>query len=211
MRGRGGGPGYGRGGYGGPSGPGQYGQSDRGMNPLAAGAMGAVGGGMIAGGMGGRGGRGPPPGYNNYGRGGRNDGYSGRAQSPENYGGFGQPQPAPYDGAQARSGSVPPHDAYGSAYGGDAQRESLARAESPPPMDMGDHAGLPVGQAIEMDATAGARSPHDPPQGFSNQYGSVRDSDSDVQGMVNMQQQQRLGPNGTVVSDGSKYSQDVDG
>lgn len=213
MRGRGGGPGYGRGGYGGPGGPVPYGQ-DRGMNPMAAGAMGAVGGGMIAGGMGGRGGRGPPPGYNNnYGRGGRNDQYSGRAQSPENYGpgGYNQPQSAPYDGAQARSGSVPPqHDAYGVAYGGGGQRDSLARAESPPPMDMGDHVGLPVGQAIEMDANAGSRSPHGPPQGFSNQYGNVRDSDSDVQGMVNLQQQ-RLGPNGTVVSDGSKYSQDADG
>lgn len=215
FRGRGGAPGHGRGGYG-QGGPGQYGQNHRGMDPEAAGAMGAVGGGMIAGGMGGRGGRGPPPGYNNngFGRGGRNDGYSGRAQSPENYGpgGYNQSQSTlqsgPYDGqVSARSGSVPPqtHDAYGVAYGG--QRESLARAESPPPMD--ENAGLPVGQAIEMDAATGARSPRDAPQGFAGQYGSVRDSDSDVQGMVNMQQQ-RLGPNGTVVSDGSKYSNDVD-
>ena len=169
---------------------------------------------MIAGGMGGRGGRGPPPGYNNqgYGRGGRNDGYSGRAQSPGNYGpgGYDQSQAGPYDGV-VRSGSVPPHqthDAYGMAYGG--RPESLARAESPPPLN--EHVGLAVGQAIEMDAHTGGRSPRDAPQGFGGQYGNVRDSDTDVQGMVTMQQQRlRPGPTSTVVSDGSKYSQDVDG
>lgn len=239
FRGRGGGAGYGRGGHGGPGGPGPYGQNQRGMDPMTAGAMGAVGGAMMAGGMG-RGGRGPPPGYNNgYGRGGRNDQYVGRAQSPENYGpgGYGQSQSTlqsgPYDGSVARSGSVPPQgqDNHGGAYGGQHQQRSgsvpplhhnndaygtahggnqeLARAESPPPMtdiDMQQQVG-PVGQAIEMDATTGAPSPRN--GHFPNQYGHVRDSDSDVQGMVNMQQQ-RTGPNGTVISDGSKYSNDID-
>ncbi len=208
FRGRGGGPGYGRGGYDGPGGLGPYDQGergDRGMNPMAAGAMGAMAGGAM-GALAGRGGRGSPPGYRNdngYGQGGGGrDQYSNRAQSPaDGYGGAGME----YDD-QARSGSVPPHQQggdYGVAYGGGMGGDGLARAESPPPMD--EQQGLPVGQAIEMDATTGARSPiHSPVQASSGRdaYGN----DTDVQGMAGLQQQ----PQRTVVSDGSKYSNDVD-
>jgi hypothetical protein len=60
-----------------------------------------------------------------------------------------------------------------------------------------------VGQAIEMDATTGSRSPGlHPPGGYG---GGLRDSDGDVAGMVGLQQQRG---GGGVVSDGSKYSVD---
>ncbi|OBT86803.1 hypothetical protein VE02_03911 [Pseudogymnoascus sp. 03VT05] len=168
FRGRGGGPGYGRGGYGGPGGPG-----------------GGPGYGPGPGGM--RGGRGPPPnypgGYNNRGGGG---GYGPqRSVSPPSNGyGFDQSQHSLNSSAGGYGGP------------GDGRPESLARAESPPPMDgMG-----PVGQAIEMDATTGSRSPGlHPPGGYG---GGLRDSDGDVAGMVGLQQQRG------VISDGSKYSVD---
>ena len=138
-----------------------------------------------------RGGRGPPPnypgGYNNRGGG----GYGGpnRAVSPPNNG-YGLNQSQSQQSLNSSSG-----------YGG--RPDSLARAESPPPMDgamgmgMGGVGG--VGQAIEMDATTGSRSPGLRAPGG---YGGLRDSDGDVAGMVGLQQQRG------VVSDGSKYSVD---
>ncbi|KFY63506.1 hypothetical protein V496_03917, partial [Pseudogymnoascus sp. VKM F-4515 (FW-2607)] len=166
FRGRGGGPGYGRGGGYGGGGPG----------------YGPGGGGM-------RGGRGPPPnypgGYNNRGGGG---GYNGgpRAVSPPGNGGYG------FDQSQQSLNS----SGYGGGGGmGGGRPDSLARAESPPPMDGN------VGQAIEMDATTGSRSPGlRAPAGYG--AGGLRDSDGDVAGMVGLQQQRG------VVSDGSKYSVD---
>jgi len=88
------------------------------------------------------------------------------------------------------------------AYGQGGRPASLARAESPPPL-AGIDDGAPVGQAIEMDGTTGSRSPSAPPQGFTNQYGPLRDSDGDVAGMVGLQQQRQDVPHN---SDGSKYS-----
>jgi hypothetical protein len=64
-------------------------------------------------------------------------------------------------------------------------------------------AGIPVGQAVEMDATTGSRSPPAVGGGFGP-YG-VRDSDGDVAGMVGLQQQRTNAP---PISDGSKYSAD---
>ncbi|OBT49748.1 hypothetical protein VE04_09877 [Pseudogymnoascus sp. 24MN13] len=167
----------GRGGYGGPGGPAQ------------AAGRGGYGPGPGPGGM--RGGRGPPPnypgGYNN-----RGGGYGGpgpqRSVSPPNNGyGFDQSQQSLNSSGYGGGGGGP----------GNGRPESLARAESPPPMD--DGMG-PVGQAIEMDATTGSRSPGlHPPGGYG---GGLRDSDADVAGTVGMQQQRG------VVSDGSKYSVD---
>ncbi|KFX92290.1 hypothetical protein V490_05464, partial [Pseudogymnoascus sp. VKM F-3557] len=129
YRGRGGGPGYGRGGYGGPGGPGGYGPGPGGM----------------------RGGRGPPPnypgGYNS--RGGGYGGPGPRSVSPPSNNGYGYDQSRSQQSlnSSARDG-----------FGASGRPDSLARAESPPPMDgMGMAGG--VGQAIEMDATTGSRSP----------------------------------------------------
>ena len=82
-------------------------------------------------------------------------------------------------------------------------RASLPRAESPPPMPGLDG---PVGQAVEMDAATG--SPGHPPKGFG-QYSSIRESDSDVAGMIGLQQARTSGNAGghdTFVSESSKYS-----
>lgn len=156
----------------------------------------------------------PPPGARRGGRG----GYSNRAPSPMDYGGNGydQSQSTLQSGSYgndmpampARSGSAPlPNDDYyhnnagpGQAYGGPGPRnpplmagqqrpDSLARAESPPPMDdlppslavgggrnsyTGGMGGQgQVGQAIEMDANTGSRSPAHAPEGYGQQYGRI--------------------------------------
>lgn len=143
-----------------------------------------------------RGGRGPPPGYNN--------GYAGppggrRAPSPGgSYGPYGR---RPSDGQSNGVYNDPGADGF-AAYG-DA-RDSLPRAESPPPLP-NEHG--PVGQAIEMDAATG--SPSHAPAGFANHYGGIRDSDGDVAGMVGLQQQRAgLARHETVMSDTSRYSAD---
>ena len=185
YRGRGG-PGYGRGGFN-PNMRGDYGQPGPGrggpngmMGPMAAGAM-----------M--RGGRGPPPGYPNG-----NGRPMYRGESPGgSYGPSGRrPGPGP-PGGPGYGG-----DGYG-PYNGSNNRDSLPRAESPPPLEM--HAPGVVGQAVEMDATTG--SPSHAPAGFGNHIGGLRDSDSDVAGMVGLQQQHtNLGRHDTVTSDASHYS-----
>jgi hypothetical protein len=181
FRGRGG-PGYGRGGFnpnmrGGYGPPGPGRGGPNGMTgPMAAGAL-----------M--RGGRGGPLGYPNGG------GSTYRGESPG--GSYGPPgrRPAPGYGGEP----------YGAYNGGD-NRDSLPRAESPPPLPGIDEPG-PVGQAVEMDATTG--SPSHAPQGFGNSFG-VRDSDSDIAGIVGLQQQRvNAGNHDTVMSDGSRYSNDV--
>lgn len=175
YRGRGGPPGSFRGRGGGPG----YGRG--GYNPNGPGGYGPGPGGM-------RGGRGPPPGYTGgyggpgRGGGGGGGGFQNRAASPGAYG---------FDQSQ---GSL--HSSNNNAMGG--RPETLARAESPPPMDDGA-----VGQAIEMDATTGSRSPAHTPRGFGTGFGALRDSDGDVAGMVGLQQQRQA-----VESDGSKYSMD---
>lgn len=196
YRGRGG-PYRGRGGPVGPGGPG-YGRG--GFNPQMRGGYGPPGGqgrgppmgGMPPGAMM-RGGRGPPPGYGapQY-----------RGESPAGYGPDGRMPMAPGNAYAGSDNNMPPSGGF-AAYNGGESRDSLPRAESPPPLP-GDGPG-PVGQAIEMDATTG--SPSHAPKGFG-QYGNnrIRDSDSDVAGMISLQQ-----PNVGVnrhISESSKYSSD---
>ena len=211
-RGRGGYPprGYGRGGpYAGRGGPGMNGNGRGGM-PMGALAAGAVGG-MAAGEMMGRGQRGPPPGYGNgYGPPGRGGGPGpyGRNESPAPYGG-----PGPY--ARRQSPGVPPGPVYGrqqspgppsapgygrqpspgppsapGVYGYGTREQSPGgvngqrfRRESPPPALPLANAHDSIGQAVEMDATTGSPSQ---PTGFDGH--PLRDSDSDVQGLVGLQQ-----------------------
>ena len=186
-RGRGGYPprGYGRGG--------PYGGGRGGRGGMAMGAM-AAGGGMMAGEMMGRGQRGPPPGYNN--------GYppQGRA-GPGQYGqsAYGQrisPGPPGY----GRNPSPGPP----SRPGLEQPENGLARAESPPPLP-GQNPSYPaeIGQAIEMDASTG--SPANTP-GFPPPNNALRESDSDVQGLVGLQQSRAAGQE-PLHSPSSNYSQ----
>lgn len=226
SRGRGGPPhrgrgGQGRGGYGGgygppPNGRGGYGPPGRGgygPGPSGRGGYGPRGG--PNGGM--RGGRGPPPGYPG------GAAYDRRAPPPQGppggYGGYGSEMPpVPSGGAYEANSSVPSivpssgtntrgFDAYNPV-----QTDDLPRAESPPPLPGSDEqmSVLP-GQAMEMDARTG--SPAHPPAGFS-QFGQgnghLRDSDTDVAGMLALQESRSPSMQRTeVMSEGSKYSQDV--
>lgn len=82
----------------------------------------------------------------------------------------------------------------------------LPRAESPPPLpEPTDSAVSSSGHAIEMDATPAAA-----PSNSGDQYGNLRDSDTDVAGMVNLQQGKNPSSprRETFASDGSRYSQD---
>jgi hypothetical protein len=210
SRGRGGMPpgGYrGRGGYGpGRGGPNGYGPPPGPNNR----GYGGPGRGAYAPPHGGRGGYGPPPrGYAGAMRGGRTPppGYQGgydRRGSPAGAPYQGQNQyarqlsPGPSGPGYMTNASVPSisTDSYGT------QRDTLPRAESPPPLPEIDSTARP-GQAIEMDAATG--SPARAPQGFG-QFG-IRESDSDVAGMMALQQ------GGSSItqrhmSDGSRYSQE---
>ncbi|KAL7947711.1 SUR7/PalI family domain-containing protein [Trichoderma barbatum] len=82
----------------------------------------------------------------------------------------------------------------------------LPRAESPPPLpEATESAVSSAGQAIEMDATPAAGAVNN-----GGQYGDLRDSDTDVAGMVHLQQGQQPSSarRETFASDGSKYSED---
>ena len=215
-RGRGGYPprGYGRGGpystRGGPMGP-----PSRGGMPVGALAVGA-GAGMMAADRMGRG-RGPPPGYNNpYGPPGRpgpppgpyNAAYGGpgprrRSPGPPSAPGYGrQPSPgppsAPGYGRQPSPGPPSAPGGYGGAYGYNGRQatpphDGFGRADSPPPLPIHqlpqqmEHDPNTIGQAIEMNEHTGSpanpASPAFPPPGHT-----IRDSDSEVQGMVGLQQ-----------------------
>lgn len=201
------GPGPGRGGYGPPGGRGGYGPPPGGRGGYGYGGPGPRGG---YGGGSMRGGRGPPPpGYGGGGpgpyggrRGPPSDGGYG-VYGPQNgsggYGGGGGPMMATAPNGNGNGG----YDAY------DPDRSSLPRAESPPPMPGLDG---PVGQAVEMDATTG--SPSHAPKGFgqfNNNTGALRESDSDVAGMIGLQQARTSGNGGghdTLISESSKYSTD---
>ena len=185
-----------RGGYGNPRGgygpPGPY------RPPMNDGMMAGALGGMAAGGMmrGGRGG--PPPGY---GRGGYD-----RSLSPGGtYNQYGRRPPGPEGDMYGRNASPrpPPVGEY-TAYNPEEIRDSLPRAESPPPLPGGEREGA-VGQAVEMDATTG--SPSHAPSSFG-QFGPLRDSDGDITGMVGLQQQRQNLPinRDTLTTDGSVYS-----
>ncbi|KAM0248163.1 hypothetical protein ACHAQJ_009554 [Trichoderma viride] len=83
---------------------------------------------------------------------------------------------------------------------------SLPRAESPPPLpEATESAVSSAGQAIEMDATPAAGAINN-----GGQYGNLRDSDTDVAGMVSLQQGKQLSSprRETFASEGSRYSQD---
>ncbi|KAJ4298494.1 regulator of ime2 [Collariella sp. IMI 366227] len=204
YRGRGGYPGPGRGGYNGYGPPGGRG----GYGPPGRGGYGPPGG---------RGGYGPPPrGYGGPMRGGRTPppppNYQGvqgaydRRPSPAGPYGPGpygvrrpSPGPAPAPGYMSQNQSVSnvssnSYDAY------NPERNDLPRAESPPPLPGVDD-GIPPGQAVEMDAATG--SPAHPPRGFG-QY-NIRDSDSDVAGMLALQQARTSERH---MSDMSRYSQE---
>lgn len=203
YRGRGGYPGPGRGGYNGygppPGGRGGYG-------PPGRGGYGPPGG---------RGGYGPPPrGYGGPMRGGRTPpppSYQGsqgpydRRPSPAGpygpgYGGARRPSPGPpsapgYMNQSVSNVSSSGYDAYNPP-----RDEDLPRAESPPPLP-GIDDNAPPGQAVEMDATTG--SPSNAPRGFG-QF-NIRDSDSDVAGMLALQQARTSDRH---MSDTSRYSQE---
>ena len=203
-RGRGAYPprGYGRGGpySGGRGGPGMSGNG-RGI-PMGAVAAGA-GAGVMAGAMMGRGQRGPPPGYpNGYGFQGRGaPGQYNRDMSPAPYG-----APGPY----GRRPSPGPSSAAGGYGYGDRQQSPAPqrpRSDSPPPEMPAAHfdetAG--IGQAVEMDATTG--SPSQTPR-FGPMH-TFSDSDSDLQGLVGLQQNRMGSPLGhgpSLMSPTSLYS-----
>lgn len=207
YRGRGGfAPPNGRGGYGPPRGGfgprGGYGPPPRGgyAGPYRGGmndAMAGAAGGMAAGAMM-RGGRAPPPTYGNA-----RGGYDNRGVSPASFGRRpSQPEQTGY--ANNAYAAPPPAATQYTPYNPEEpSRESLPRAESPPPMPGLEHSG-PVGQAVEMDAHTG--SPSRPPQGFG-QFGGLRDSDGDVAGMIGLQQQ-KLQQRETLDTVPSVYSQE---
>ncbi|KAH0497150.1 hypothetical protein TgHK011_004479 [Trichoderma gracile] len=204
--------GYGAGGRGG------YGAPVRGR-----GGYGAPGRGGYGPRGGGRGGYGPPPraGYNgsyyHMPRGGGrgpsrmnnpNDGAAGqynRMPSPSQQGYAGAPQ-QPLHADVPINPTPPGGGAAGNTYMPYRPNIDLPRAESPPPLpEPTESAVSSVPNAIEMDATpaAGASS-------NNGQFGNLRDSDTDVAGMVDLQQgQQPLSTQrDTFASDGSRYSQD---
>ncbi|KAJ2977790.1 hypothetical protein NUW58_g7699 [Xylaria curta] len=140
-------------------------------------------------------GRAPPGGYGNYG--------AGRQGSPG-------PPRAPYDdnpsmpsistGVVNTGGYQPyrPNDA-----------DDLPRAESPPPLPGSDPpASGAVGQAVEMDAKTG--SPAQSPAGFGQFNNHIRDSDTDVAGMLALQEARTSSAQrgDTNTSEPSKYTQD---
>lgn len=187
-----------RGGYGPPGGRGGYGPpGPYGRPPMNDGMMAGAMGGMAAGAMmrGGRGG--PPPGY---GRG----GYDRSMSPPGGYNQYGRRPSGPEGEMYGRNASPrpPPVGDY-TAYNPEDVRDSLPRAESPPPLPGDEHEG-PVGQAVEMDATTG--SPSHMPSGFGK-FGQLRDSDGEISGMVGLQQQRQHALNrDTATSEGSVYS-----
>ncbi|KAK5998724.1 pH-response regulator protein palI/prr-5 [Cladobotryum mycophilum] len=160
MRGRGG---YGqpvRGGYGPRGGRGGYG-------PPARGIYGP--GGMRGGG------RSPPPGHNNMAGPYDRRPYPG-PQAP--YGGHPLPASDPSLNRSTSNGN--------GTYTAYTPNFDLPRAESPPPLPGSfpdANSNYAIGQAIEMDATPATTTSSTPAP-----YGQMRDSDTDVAGMVGLQQ-----------------------
>jgi len=215
SRGRGGmPPGYrGRGGY--SPGPGRGGYNGYGPPPGGRGGYGPQRGGYGPPPQGGRGGYGPPPrGYGSQNmRGGRppppgyqSGPYDRRGSPAAGYQGppYGrEPSPGELAAPGYRNASNPSLSGGGyEAYNPD--RASLPRAESPPPLP-GAGVAQP-GQAVELDAAS--RSPSHPPQNF-DQFG-IRASDTDVAGMLALQQARATSPRGreTYASEDSRYSQE---
>lgn len=163
---------------------------------------------------GGRGGYGPPPPRNGYAPGAmmRNRGpspspsdYSGpagyydRRPSADSYGPYGGQRPPPpsdpstvYNNAGNNSGFTPYNPEL-----------DLPRAESPPPLP-GSEPAMARGNVIEMDATPAGSSANN---GHGN-YGQIRDNDSDVAGMVGLQQGMAPVKHDAYMSDGSRYEEE---
>lgn len=179
MRGRGGYGPPGRGGMAPRGRGGYYGQSREGYGGPGM-AGAAMAGGALAGAAMGRGGR---PGYD-------------RRPGPDSYDAYNNPPAA----GQGEYG----YGSHGNS-GYSTAEADLPRAESPPPLPTIGSATAGFGQAIEMEAAqADAHHGYGAPP-----VNAIRDSDTDVAGMVNMQQghpgsQVRPG----YMSDGSKYSTD---
>jgi hypothetical protein len=197
---RGGRGGYGRGGfdaYGAPMrGRGGYGPPGRG----GYGPRGGRGGGLAPPPRGGagygpgmRGGRGPPGGpYANAGP------YDRRPSPAESYGAYGASGRRPSDGYSSNPSnrSMPDVNAGYEAYNPDRHAD-FPRAESPPPIN--DNDTVQPGHASTTNERAG------PDQGY---YPQLRDNDSDVAGMVGLQQGRGPERPDTFTSEGSKYSTD---
>lgn len=195
---RGGRGGYGRGGFD------QFGRPMRGRGGY--GPRGGVGG---YGTRGARGGYGPPrggmapPGWTSGGRsqspmayGGMPGSFDRRPSPAEGYAEYSQEssdQPLAYDANRFPQNNYEPYNPSTASY---------PRAESPPPMAGSDHAGSTHGQATEMDANMAIDSTE------YGQFGQLRDNDTDVAGMVGLQQGHGPGPHETYASEESKYSQD---
>ncbi|KAI0971978.1 pali-domain-containing protein [Xylaria arbuscula] len=218
YRGRGG---NGRGAYGGGYGPPPNGRGGYSGPPNGRGAYGPPGRGGYGPGPNGRGGYGPRGGYSGSVRGGRTPppgyAYDGRTPPPGVYGAYGsgrQDSPGPARAPYEENSSIPNVSAAVTNTGGyqpyrPDNADDLPRAESPPPLPQSDLTRLgAVGQAVEMDATTG--SPAHPPAGFGQFNNRIRDSDTDVAGMLALQEARTSSAqrHDTVTSEASKYSQD---
>lgn len=168
----------GRGGYGPPP---RGGYRGRGLAPPPRGAYGPM-----------RGGRTPPPqpGYGGY--------YDRRPGPGDGYGSHGR---RPSDGYSTNPGNSAPmpnvaggYDAYSSG------ASDYPRAESPPMVGANEPG---ADRAIEMDGT-----PVEANNGYTPYNGQLRDNDSDVAGMVGLQQGRAPERHNTYMSDGSRYSTD---
>ncbi|KAI1176383.1 pali-domain-containing protein [Nemania sp. FL0916] len=202
-------PPNGRPGYGPPNGRGAYGPQARGgYGPGPNGRGGYAPRGAYGGGM--RAGRTPPPSYTGGAP------YDGRTPPPGVYGGYApgrQASPAtraPYDDNPSMpsvSTGVTNAGGYQPYRPDDAN--DLPRAESPPPLPGTDPSSSgSVGQAVEMDHTTG--SPAHPPAGFEQFNSHIRDSDTDVAGMLALQEARTYSPqrHDTVDSQAGKISRD---
>ncbi|KAH7158120.1 SUR7/PalI family-domain-containing protein [Dactylonectria estremocensis] len=137
-----------------------------------------------------RGARSPPPGYNGP--------YDRRPSPAEAYVAYDQQPSEPSNGYNSANPSMPSVNAAYNSYATVSTVSSLPRAESPPPLPGTEPATI-GGQAIEMDANpAGQRD---------KTY--IRESDSDVAGMINLQQGM-MPPNrhDTYMTESSRYSGD---
>ncbi|KAI0454049.1 pali-domain-containing protein [Xylaria acuta] len=222
YRGRGG---NGRGVYGGGYGPPPNGRTGYGGPPNGRGAYGSPGRGPYGSGPNGRGSPGPRGGYNGGMRGGRTPPpgyaggapYDGRTPPPAGFVAYGPgrqvspvPPRAPYDDNPSMpsvSTGVTNTGGYQPYRPDDAN--DLPRAESPPPLPGTDlPASGAVGQAVEMDATTG--SPAQSPAGFGQFNNRIRDSDTDVAGMLALQEARTSSAqqHDAITSEQGKYSQD---
>ena len=126
---------------------------------------------------------GPPSAPGGYGR----RPSPGPPSAPGGYGRRPSPGPSSAPGGYGRGPS--PGPAPGGGYGFYREPSPEPPMPSPPlPMSRPPYEDNPIGQAVEMDARTGSpslRSPHFP------QNQQLRDSDSDVQGFVGLQQKQQ--------------------